>query len=802
MTADRSLLSLRAACLALAIIPLGMGAGLSAAEAPARMAAAEGFLKSHCVDCHSGEGAEGRLDLETLSAAVTSRDVEARWVRIYDQIKSGVMPPREAKQPDPQQKAAFLKSLESRLVEFRNVDDAAHGRVRGRRLTRNELASTLQDLLGIDARVGALLTEEAPSAQYSTVADQQTISHFHLEDHLRAVDRGLDEAFGRVLRGDHELLRDMSAEQVARRDVRRRCREPEMRDGLAVTWSSGLIFYGRIPATTAPEEGWYNFKIRAKCVKPPKSGGVWTTVQTGPCVSSAPLLSWVTAFEATEELRDIEFDAWMAKGEMLEIRPGDVNLKRARFQGGQVGVGEGEPQDVPGIALERVVMERVYMPPVEVTRELLLGDLEVQRSRRGEARVVTKNPRADATRLLAAFARRAFRRPVAEEELRPYVDRVTQALDEDEDFVSALRVGYRAILCSPRFLYFVEEPGPLDDHALACRLSYFLTGSMPDEELDQLADAGRLKDRDVLRGQIDRLLEGRGTSRFVSSFCDEWLDLGMIGFTEPDPKLYPGFDAIVQNSMLDETWMTVEAMIRENRSVSELIDSDHTYLNSRLARFYGIDGVDGDEVRKVPLPAAANRGGLLTQGSVLKVTANGSNTSPVIRGVWIAERLLGTPIPPPPSNVPAIEPDIRGSKSIRELLEKHRSQESCAACHVSIDPPGFALENFDPSGRWRDRYLQLVNGRRERGPVVEVGYTLPDGREFKSLREFQKLVAADRRMLAENLAEELLTYGTGAPVSFADRRVVEEIAAASADSDYGFRSILYAVIESPTFQSK
>ncbi|HVJ67703.1 MAG TPA: DUF1592 domain-containing protein, partial [Caulifigura sp.] len=701
------------------------------------------------------------------------------------------MPPKEAPRPSAEEKSHFLDILKSRLIAFREVDDRTNGRVRGRRLTRREIASSLQDLLGIDARLITLLTEEAPSAQYSTVAQSQTISHFHLEDHLRAVDRGLDEAYNRVLRGDHQLLRDMPAEQIVRRDPNRRCREPEMREGLAVTWSSGLIFYGRVPATTAPEEGWYHFKLRGKGLKLPKEGGVWVTVQSGLCVSSAPLLSWVTSFEATEDMKDVEFDAWLAKGEMLEIRPGDITLKRARFQGGQVGAGEGEPQDVPGIAIEHIAMERVYMPPVDVTKEFLFGDLKVETPRRGEAHVVSKNPKKDAHRLLASFAERAFRRPVAEPELAPYVEMVNRALATEEDFGSALRVGYRAILCSPRFLYFVESPGPLDDYALATRLSYFLTGGMPDDELRKLAAEGKLKDKTVLRGQVDRLLEGRGTSMFVSKFCDEWLDLVMIGFTEPDPKLYPGFDAIVQNAMLDETWTTIETMIRENRSVSELIDSDSTFLNSRLAKFYGIDGVDGDELRKVTLDPASHRGGLLTQGSIMKITANGSNTSPVIRGVWVAERLLGTPIPPPPQNVPAIEPDIRGSKSIREIFAKHRSQDSCATCHVKIDPPGFALENFDPSGRWRDRYIQLVDGRKERGPVVEAGYTMADGREFQSLDEFQKMIAANPRMLAENLAEELLTYGTGAPVSFADRAVIAAIAEQSAESGYGFRSILY-----------
>jgi hypothetical protein len=783
---------------ALALLALLFCGSLAASE-PAHV---DRFIKSHCLECHEGKDAEGKLDLAALSRDIKDRDIERRWVRIYDRVESGEMPPKGSPRPPQSEQAPFLEQLGARLITFRETSDREQGRVRGRRLTRREIASSLQDLLGIDTRLAGLLTEDAPSDQYSTVAEGQTISHFHLEDHLHAVDQGLDDAYRRVFEGDHVLKRDLSAEQVSRRDPNRRTREPEMREGLAAVWSSGLIFYGRIPSTTAPEDGWYHFNVRVKGLKLPKEGGVWTTVQSGRCVSSAPLLSWVTSFEATDEFKDIEFSAWLTKGDMLEIRPGDITLKRARFQGGQVGVGEGEPQDVPGIAIERITMERDYRIPREETQRLLFGDLEVRKSNDGKARLVAWNPSREAENLLTRFATRAFRRPVDKAVLKPYVDMVQRSLREGDDLATALRVGYRAILCSPRFLYFTEAPGELDDFALATRLSYFLTGTTPDEDLLKAAQAGKLKDKAVLREQVDRLLEGRGASMFAADFCDEWLDLQMIGFTEPDPKLYPGFDPIVQNAMLDETWATVETMIRENRNVAELIDADWTWLNSRLARFYGIDGVEGDELRQVKLDENSQRGGILTQGAVLKVTANGSTTSPVVRGVFVAQRLLGYDIPPPPSNVPAIEPDIRGSKSIGELLEKHRSQDMCASCHVKIDPPGFALENFDPSGRWRDRYLQMVDGRREKGPVVQAGYTLPDGRKFESLQEFRRLIAADPKRLAENLAEELLTYGTGAPVSFADRRVVKEIAEQASKDNYGFRSILYAVVESPTFRSK
>jgi hypothetical protein len=390
---------------------------------------------------------------------------------------------------------------------------------------------------------------------------------------------------------------------------------------------------------------------------------------------------------------------------------------------------------------------------------------------------------------------------VQAKEIEGYIALVQASLDEGQDFVAALRAGYRALLCSPRFLYLTELPGKLDDHAIAARLSYLLTGSTPDERLRQLADAGKLHEPAALQAEVDRLLKAGGR-RFVEDFAAEWLDLNQIDFTQPDTKLYPDFDAIVQHAMLDETQTFLETMLRENRSVAELIDSDYTFLDSRLARYYDIDGVEGDELRRCELRPEHRRGGLLTQGAILKVTANGTNTSPVVRGVWVSERLLGEPIAPPPANVPAIEPDIRGAKSIREMLSKHLSDASCASCHVKIDPPGFALENYDPSGRWRDNYMQLSSGRRSRGQEIDASYTMPDGREFDDIDEFRALVAAEPRKLARNVAEKLMVYGTGAPISFADREAIDDIVEQAEQEQYGFRSIVRAVVASPLFLSK
>jgi mono/diheme cytochrome c family protein len=763
------------------------------------------FLRQNCLDCHQDADAEAGLDLAALSRDLSDPAVQMRWVRVFDRVQDGEMPPPDAAQVEPAARSEFLDATGNWLRTAQQKQDAELGRVRGRRLTRRELERTLHDLLGIDIPLADQLPEETSGNQFSTVADGQSISHFQLERHLVVVDVALDEAFRRAFREDDLYNRAFSSYDVARRGDRR-TREPEIIDDRAVTWSSGLIFYGRIPATTAPEDGWYHFRVQASGLKLPSTGGVWCTIRSGLCVSSAPLLGWIDAFEAFEEPRIIEFEAWIPRKHMIEIRPGDTTLRKARFEGGQVGNGEGEPQNVPGVAIDWITMEQFHQGPDNAgIRRLLFDELEVRlrdRSRDRDGDVLANNPEQDAARLLERFASRAFRRPVSSPEVAPYVDLVHSALRDGQDFASALRAGYRAILCSPRFLYLTETPGPLDDHAVAARLSYMLTGRMPDERLRGLADEGRLRDPAVIRSEVERLLDRKGTRTFVADFAAEWLDLDQIDFTEPDGKLYPGFDPIVQNSMLGETRTYLERMLRDNLPVERLIDSDDTFLNSRLARFYDIDGVTGDALRRVSLEAEHRRGGVLTQGAILKVTANGTTTSPVVRGVWVSERLLGQEIPPPPSNVPAIEPDIRGATTIRELLAKHRSQPECASCHVKIDPPGFALENYDPAGRWRDRYLQIDGSRRDRGPEVDAGYTLPDGREFDDVDEFRRLICDRPERLAANVAEKLLVFGTGAPISFADRQAVQEIVARAADEKYGLRSIVHAVVTSPVFLSK
>ena len=269
----------------------------------------------------------------------------------------------------------------------------------------------------------------------------------------------------------------------------------------------------------------------------------------------------------------------------------------------------------------------------------------------------------------------------------------------------------------------------------------------------------KLQNKDVLNNQVERLIADPRGKTFVKDFADQWLDMNLIDFTEPDQRLYPGFDPIVQNSMLAETHTYLQKMLDEDLSISHLIDSDFTFLNSRLARYYGIENVTGDDIQQVSLAPENPRGGLITQGSIMKVTANGTTTSPVIRGVWISERLLGQPIPPPPENIPAIEPDIRGATTFREMLAKHKENGDCAACHRKIDPPGFALENFDPSGRWRDSYAGRKSKKRsnEIELAVDPSFEMPNGEAFSGLDEFKTIVLKNDSALARNMVEKLVT---------------------------------------------
>ncbi len=470
-------------------------------------------------------------------------------------------------------------------------------------------------------------------------------------------------------------------------------------------------------------------------------------------------------------------------------------------------------------------------------RNLFLTGVEITAPKAGPPTIAGATP--DHRSLLLGFASRAFRRPATAEEVVPFAAIVEGQLARGVGFEPAMLAGYKAILCSPDFLLIGLESGvpqpaqgapvKLGDHALASRLSFFLWNSGPDATLLDLAARHALTQPATLRAQVERMLADPRSDRFVEHFLDEWLELKKIDFTTPDPNLYPEFDPWLHDSMLAESRAWFQKLLAQNLGVSEVLAADTVLVNQRLAELYGLRGVTGAGLREVKLPAGSPRGGFLTQAAVLKVTANGTATSPVLRGVWVMERILGIPRQPPPPNIPAVEPDATGAVTIRQMIEKHRADAACASCHANIDPPGLALENFDAIGGWRDRYrlagqpkkirkgkevveepfVEIVSGAAHRnriklrlGSEVDATGELADGRKFADVNGLRALLLADPDALARNLARQLMIYATGAGIRFADREAINSIVAKTKATNHGLRSIVQEVVASDLLQTK
>jgi hypothetical protein len=548
------------------------------------------------------------------------------------------------------------------------------------------------------------------------------------------------------------------------------------------------------------------------------------------------LLRKLGDFDVTPEPAVHELDVWLLAGEM--IRPDAGRLFRSRPGASRWQNPLAEKDGQPGVVFRWLEVEGpIYDQWPPAGHKLLFGDLTVitrkanaqdnpsETNRFGQRRfrpppgieVVSQKPMADAERLLREFMQRAYRRPTKEAELKRFLPVVRTALKKGNNFTDAMIAGYTAVLCSPEFICLKEKPGRLDDYALASRLSFFLWNSAPDDELRAVAARGQLHQPEVLRAQTERLLAHTKSRQFVDAFLDYWLDLRKMLATAPDANLYGDYylDDLLTESAQAETQSFFAELLRNDLPVRNLVASDFAMLNERLAAHYGLPAVQGVALRRTPLPKDCPRGGLMTQAAVLKVTANGTTTSPVLRGAWIMERILGQKPPPPPPSVPAIEPDIRGAVTIRQQLDKHRTLDTCAACHAKIDPAGFALENFDVMGGWRDRYRSESGGELAQGVAksgqkfafhyalpVDASGQLPDGRKFRDIREFRQLLLADEEQLARNLTQQLIVYATGAPIRFSDRPAIGKILANSRAGGYGVRKLMHEIVQSELFLEK
>ena len=508
------------------------------------------------------------------------------------------------------------------------------------------------------------------------------------------------------------------------------------------------------------------------------------------------------------------------------------------------------PEGAPSVAFRWMEIEGpLYDDATTAGYRLLFGDLPVSKAERGKpgiaiphvprddhrekgtrnagqrveppeelaVDIVSLDPKRGAERLMRGFLAKAYRRPVAETDVQRFLALVEERRGAGLSFAEAMIAGYTAVLASPGFVFLDEKPGPLDDAALATRLALFLWNSLPDETLRARAARGELHDAAALRTETERMLADPKARRFGQGFLDYWLDLRKIEDSTPSTTLYNDYylDDALTEAAEAESRLYFDELLRRDLPARTIVDSDFTFLNERLALHYGIPGVQGIAMRRVTLPPDSPRGGFMTQASVLKITANGTTTSPVLRGKWIMERILGIDIPPPPP-VAAVEPDIRGAVTIRQQLEKHRADASCSSCHSKMDPPGFALESFDVMGAWRSQYRGVdkekpaVKGIGKNGQPFEFHYglpvdaagELPDGRPFRDIREFKQLLRSEDSLIARNLARQLVVYATGAPVRFSDRAAIEQILARAKSHDYGVRSLVHQIVQSELFRNK
>jgi Protein of unknown function (DUF1592)/Protein of unknown function (DUF1588)/Protein of unknown function (DUF1587)/Protein of unknown function (DUF1585)/Protein of unknown function (DUF1595) len=770
--------------------------------------AVRAVFEQHCLKCHSGESPKGDLTLEPLLCEGGDKTVALTMkANVLEKIETGEMPPKSKPRPSAEEKRIAADWLEAKILGENPTLRRAEGRVVLRRLNRVEYQNTVGDLLGVTVRVQELLPQDSSAGGFDNVGASLHASSFLLERYLEAAEEALDQAIANrpapKVQKQHVSLSEAYQVRQNSEQVFRKGDNGRITMFSSSPWQAATLFW-------LEQRGRYRFRLS---VSAEQSGGkpVVFSAYTGGG-SDGPKPELAGYFDAPADApKVIEFQAFMEPRMSMTIRPYGLAT------GQQIEKSGNAKWDGPGLAVDWVEMEGPLndsWPPASHKR--LFGGLKQAPagSQKWDPRVEvwSADAAADATRIVSTFARRAFRRPVKKNEITPFTALVAKRMSQRSTFEQAVRAGLAAVMTSPEFLFLRETPGRLDDFALASRLSYFLWSSMPDDELLALAEKGTLREPATLRAQVDRMLQSPKTAAFTENFTGQWLRMREIDFTEPSGLLYPEFDDMLKVSMLHEVQLFFEELLRHDLSLTNFLASDFSMLNGRLAKHYGIPGVDGWAFQRVSLPPGSHRGGLLTMAAVLKVTANGTNTSPVLRGAWVLDRIFGRPPKPPPADAGTIEPDIRGATTIREQLAKHRRIDTCAKCHVKIDPPGFALENFDVIGGWRDYYRStgngkevVIDGRRMpylQGPAIDAADVMPDGRKFANVDEFKQLLVAEPDAFARSLTIKLLTYGTGGLIEATDQREVTAILEKAKANQWGFRSLLHEIIQSRLFLEK
>jgi len=749
------------------------------------------LLKNYCIQCHGEEKQKGDIRLDDVSKIDTKM-----WKTIFEQLASGEMPPDDKSQPSEVERQRLMDH--ALMVATKDQPVTAPG---FRRLNQREYSNTVRDLLGLRKGIfdpGEYIYKDEVTDGFDTEAKALVISNELLLEYLRAGEKSLRQAL---------FTADTAAPPVA--DVAVKVRQMQgiggrryitatrdhmiMRNGdqgmiFASNATRAMVQPGRYTITvTAAGIDRDRYPVRFKPAEGPIIMGFGVMQDSAESLSNNPQLQ--KTFELRDEVdQTFTFDVWIDKGyfpyfsfvnghskPITQVMQGirQRKLPETAMQ---------QPYMGPGVRLSAFTIKGPFFdqwPPESMLTTYAASKIPDLASAAGRETAVTH------------FAARAFRRPVTKEELVPYLRYLDKQHAETKNWHEAIIRTFAAMMGSLDFLYLREEGTELNAHALASRLSYFFWSTMPDAELFALAQSGKLKETTILKAQVARLLADPRADRFSDSFADQWLALDKLGTMPPDAKstefrIY--YRADLETAMREETHRFFRHVLRENRSVRDFIDSDYSFINTELADLYEIPFTGSkDEFMRVSLPPTSHRGGLMGHASVLTLSANGVDTSPVERGVWVLKHLLGTPPPPAPKEVPALVPDLNGAKTVRDLLERHRNDAACMECHRTIDPAGFALEAYDPIGRFRTRYskTQTVSTEGE--------YR---GKPFDDVTGLKKLMLAQLRPFARSLIVRLAEYAKGRKLEASDFKTVEAITEAVAKNDFLLNDMISEIANS------
>ena len=729
------------------------------------------LLKKYCYECHGAKKQRAGLNLEKAKTEQSILEGRKVWERAAAMIRTREMPPQK-RQPQPTQEERDLLHQWITGVTSKIDCTGTHdpGRVTIRRLNRFEYNNTIRDLVGVDFKPAADFPSDDVGYGFDNIGDVLSLPTILFEKYLTAAEKITEAAIvAAPLQG---LIQAYSGDNLSGGQ--------QIEDGAQLLTSSGKVA-AEVELAAA---GTYLVRIRAY------------EMHAGPEFAKLGFqldgkqlqvfdIQGTTNSEQTVTLRlDLAAGKHAVAGEFLNdfYKPDDPDPKN-------------RDRNLAIAAIE------VQGPLVEPAQSELT---ETHR------KIFTRTPKPDssdveecAQAILGSFARRAFRRPLEREELDRLVGLSRSVISEGESFERAIEVGIQAILVSPHFLFRVEidaEPeNPqaihlINEFELASRLSYFLWSSMPDEELFQLAGQNALRNGSTLRSQVERMLKDPKAQSFIESFSGQWLQTRNLKQMTPDPKLFPTFDEPLREAMRHETELFFGEIVRGNHSILDLLDADFTYVNERLAKHYGLPGITGEQFQRVKLEGS-QRAGVLTQASILTLTSNPTRTSPVKRGKWVLENILGTPPPPPPPNVEELKNDEKSvlSGSLRQRMEQHRADPGCASCHKSMDPLGFGFENFDAIGAWRTK-----DGNFDIDPAG----ILPSGDAFATPQELRVILKKNQDQFARCLTEKMLTYSVGRGLEYYDKCAVDSLTVSLAKDNYRIGTLIQDIVHSDPFQKR